>query len=106
MLKKITIASLLSLLIGGCSWVKVSPEGAGVKSITAEVAQTHQCERLGQTHSQTQNKIVFVERSQRKQQEELVGLAKNEAVRIGGNSIVAQGEITEGRQTFIIYKCP
>lgn len=104
-MRVITLIAKLSMVLAlsACTWVKVSSEGAGVSVKTA--AQAQGCERLGQTHTQTQDKIGFIGRSQRKQREELEGLAKNEAAIMGGNAVVAEGDIVDGRQTFIIYKC-
>lgn len=94
------------LMLSACTWVSVSSEGAGVASLTASQAQNQGCERLGQTHSQTMDKITFIKRSNRAQKEELEKLAKNEAANMGGNAVVAATEIVEGRQTYIVYKCP
>ncbi len=102
-IKSLLLIVLPSLLLSACTWVKVSSEGAGVNTLT--VAQAAGCTRLGQTHSKTLDKIAFVKRSQRKQKEELEKLAKDEAAKMGGNAIVADGAVEEGRQTFIIYKC-
>ena len=102
-IKKCLLILLPSLCLSACTWVTVTSEGAGVKSLTA--AQAQGCNRLGQTHSQTVDKIAFVKRSNRKQKEELEKLAKNEAANMGGNAIVADTKIVDGRQTFIIYKC-
>ena len=103
-MKKLLVVTIVcSFLMSACTWVRVTSEGAGVRVYTA--AQAQGCERLGQTHSRTQPKVLFFKRSQRKQKEELESLAKNEAAVMGGNVVAAQGEMVEGRQTFTIYKC-
>ena len=103
--KKMMFLLLPGLALTACTWVKVSSEGEGVRVLTTAQAQNQSCERLGQTHTQTVDKVLFVKRSNRKQNEELQKLAKNEAAKMGGNAVVADGEIVDGRQTFVIYKC-
>ena len=51
--------------------------------------------------------IAKVDRKQAKVATELETLARNYAVGMGGNTIVAEDEITEdGKQTFVVYSCP
>lgn len=94
----------LSSLLSACTWVKVSAEGESVKLLT--VAQAASCERVGATTSQALGKVGFVKRRETKLATELQTLARNEAAEMGGNAIVADGEIEEGRQRFVIYRCP
>ncbi len=96
---------ILTTLLSACTWVKATSEGESVKVLTAAQAQNQNCERLGQTNTQTMNRILFFERSIPKKTEELQKLAKNEAANMGGNAVVAEGEMQNGRQTFGIYKC-
>jgi len=104
-MKKVIYMILPALFLTACSWVKVSSEGEGVKVLTAAQAQNQNCERLGQTNTQTMDKVLFYTRSNRAQKEEIEKLAKNEAANMGGNGVVAEGEIVDGRQTYVIYKC-
>jgi hypothetical protein len=104
-IRSVCLLVLSSLVLSACTWVKASSEGEGVKSLTASQVQNQSCERLGQTHSQTMDKIAFFKRSNRAQKEELEKLAKNEAAKMGGNAVVADTEIVDGRQTYVIYKC-
>ena len=45
-------------------------------------------------------------RSEAKVEEELLTLARNSAVEIGGDTLVAEGPPSQGAQRFRIYKCP
>ena len=102
---KIILFALASLLLSACTWVKVSSEGEGVSVLTAAQVQTRNCQRLGQANTTTMDRIAFVKRSNRAQREELEKLAKNEAANMDGNAIVADSEIVEGKQSYIIYQC-
>jgi hypothetical protein len=51
--------------------------------------------------------IANVDRKQTKVATELETLARNYAVGMGGNTIVAEDVMTDdGQQTFIVYNCP
>ena len=94
---------LAVLVLGGCTWVKVSESGAQV-AVRAAADVAH-CARIGTVSGSTAAKVV-IQRDTRKVQEEVTALGKNEAARLGGNSIVAKGELTDGSQEFDVYRCP
>ena len=99
--------SSLSLVCGvaatGCTWVSVEEEARAVRVVSmSEVAS---CESLGKTTSKTADRVVLFARKDRKIREELEALARNEAANMGGDSIVALGAPTGGRQTFGVYRC-
>jgi hypothetical protein len=83
----------------------VSSAGENVKVLTT--AQAANCERLGATTSKAANKVGFVKRKEGKLKTELETLARNEAAVMGGNAVAAEGEVdSEGRQKFVVYRCP
>lgn len=94
-----------TLAISACSWVKVTDEGQSVELLTDAQVQSRDCERIGQTSSKVLHKVWFVKRNAEKQERELANLARNEAATMGGNAVVRDGEIEEGRQRFVIYNC-
>lgn len=100
-------ALLLSgLLPGACSpnWVQLTPEAGQVSVATpAEVAG---CTRVGSTHVSAADSVGFVQRSARQLQEDLIRLARNEAGDMQANRIVTESPISDGRQTFGVYRCP
>lgn len=102
-MKRILLVGLALLCIApGCTWVKLTPEGAKVKQATA--AEVASCTRVGTANSMTKERVLL-KRGAPKVQEELVVLAANEAASMGGNAIVPEGVPVEGRQTFVVYKC-
>ena len=50
--------------------------------------------------------MVIVQRGAEQLQDELTALARNEAGRMGGNTIVPESVIDEGQQSFGVYSCP
>lgn len=98
---------LAALLLGGvtsCSTVKLEPEGQDVQRLGSQEAPA--CERVGTTNVQVLSKILFVGRSESKMGEELTTLARNAAGRLGGNTIIAETPIQDGKQSFGVYRCP
>ena len=93
------------LLFGAaaCSWVPLDP-GAEAVSVrdTDGVAS---CQRLGKTHTRTSDGVGFIPRRPSKVEEELLSLARNEAVRMGGNVVARLSPVEHGEQRFGIYRC-
>ena len=103
MVRLVAGASAL-VITGGCTWVKPTAPGEGVRVGT--MSQVAACKRLGATHAKTSTKVAFFSRSQKKVDEEIETLARNEAADMGGNTIVAQGPTSsEGRRSFDVYRC-
>lgn len=102
---KTLIAGMSLLLLAGCgnSWVQLTPEGQRVTLATP--AQVTNCGRVGVANVQAIDNIGFVQRSARQLQEELVSLARNEAGMMGGNRVVPESTISDGRQSFGVFHC-
>lgn len=97
----IYVVALLAL--GACTWVKPSTQSHQV--VLANQDQVVNCVKKGATVSKTLSKITVVPRSNDKIFSELVMLAKNEAVVLGGDTVVAEGVMTAGSQSFGVYRC-
>jgi len=93
------------IFLTGCnSWVQVTTEGESVRLAAGnEVAN---CQRIGRVQAQTLSRVVVLERGGERLQDELIRLARNEAGDLGGNVIVPESVIEDGRQSFGVYRCP
>jgi hypothetical protein len=102
---KAMIASMTLVLLTACgnSWVQLTPEGERVTLATP--SQVTNCGRVGVANVNAIDNIGFVQRSARQLQEELVSLARNEAGMMGGNRVVPESTINEGRQSFGVFHC-
>ena len=101
--KSATIICLGVLVASGCTWVDPI---AGASAITlVQPSHVVNCKSIGTTVSQVADKVGFINRSDDKVAEELLTLAKNSAVELGGDTLVAEGGPSEGTQKFRIYKC-
>jgi hypothetical protein len=102
----LTTSVLLAGLLAssGCTWVDPV---AGASRVTLVMPQhVGHCQPLGTTTSQVKAQVGPVHRSESKVQEELLTLARNSAVEIGGDTLVAEGPPSQGTQRFRIFKCP
>lgn len=90
------------MAVSGCTWIKLTDAGAAVAQGNA--AQVTQCTLVGNVSSSTQNRIV-VKRGRGKVSEELIVLARNEAATLGGDTIVPEAPMADGRQDFLVYRC-
>lgn len=102
-MKNLTWLALYAALAAGCTWVKPSAKSHEIVLLTQN--QVVNCVKKGVTTSKTLSKVTFVPRANDKVFSELVMLAKNEAVILGGDAVVAEGRMEEGRQTFGVYRC-
>lgn len=102
-MKNVAVLLACAALSAGCTWVKPSAKSHEVVLMTQD--QVVNCVKKGVTSSKTLSKITVVPRSNDKVFSELVMLAKNEAVILGGDAVVAEGLMEEGRQTFGVYRC-
>lgn len=64
------------------------------------------CQKLGRTTATTSTTVLgFIGRSYPTVAQEVQQLARNEAAKMGGDSIAPEGGIDGGRQTFGVYRC-
>jgi len=101
--KNIFVISFVALYIAGCTWIDVSLQGEQVKVLTAQDIVS--CKHVGKTTVKTAAKLVGLERHTHKVQVELNTLARNSAVEIGGDAVVAIGSPKQGHQVFDVYSC-
>lgn len=102
--KLLVTLSLSSLLfLSACSWVQPLP--GAYKVALMELSDVKGCERLGTTTTSALDKVGLYERDAAAITEDLVLLAKNEAVNMRGDTIVALSGLQNGRMEFAIYRC-
>lgn len=94
--------AVILLAAGGCTWIKLTDAGAGVRQGTQSAVED--CQLVGNVTSTTQDRVLL-RRGQAKVAEELIVLARNEAATLGGDVIVPAGPMRDGRQDFSVYRC-
>ena len=104
-IRYIALTAVLGGGLGACnSWVQLTAEGAGV-SLADTASQVRDCARVGRASVQTLGKILVVERGGQRLQDELLSLARNEAADLGGDTVLPESLIADGKQVFAVYRC-
>jgi hypothetical protein len=103
MLLKMGLVGFLLVTMSACSWVKPI-EGAS-KVAVLQVDEVSQCQKLGSTSTSALAEVGFYQRDAVDIKQDLIKIAQNEAIRMQGNTIVANSELIDGRMGFDIYRC-
>jgi hypothetical protein len=94
-----SVVAVAVLLAAGCSNIKLTEDGQNVQ-VFEQLQILEQCQMLGKVTTNARN----VNRTQEDKDRAI--LARNEAAKMGGNVIVAQGEVVDNAQEFNVYRCP
>lgn len=102
-MKKVLLVMMLTGLVSGCSFVNVTEKGENVR--VATLYDIAGCERKGSTVVSVKDSIMGIDRSIEKLDAELATLARNSAPDIGGDTVVREERLSDGKQRFGVYKC-
>lgn len=90
-------------LLAGCSFNE--PTEASKQVMLVKDYNVTTCQKLGDTVARVKDSLGGVKFSEKEVQEELIVIAKNDAAKMGGDSIVAVSDVKGGVQKFAIYRC-
>lgn len=93
-----------SLVLSACSWIDPLPGSGSVNLAAAQ--QVEHCKKIGFISTSVLDKIGFIPRDEEAVTKNLIELAKNEAVRMGGNTLVPLGKADKGQMQFDLFQCP
>ncbi len=104
MTARLMITLFLTLSLAACAnWVKLDEGAENIRLVgSGEVAN---CDHVGRTTASVRERVGVYQRRPGRVEEELANLARNSALEIGGDTIVADGPVDDGRQRFRIYRC-
>jgi hypothetical protein len=102
-MNKLVLIGALITLTSACTWVEVTDEGESV--VLGSQANVRGCQQLSTTNVSVKDHVGPINRSADKVATELQNLARNEAARLGGDTIVPVAEPSDGRQSFMVYRC-
>ncbi len=100
---KVALVLLTCVCLMACTWVK--PEEGAQDIALVKPAHVETCKKLGTASATSKSKVLGITRGERKVAEELLVLAKNEALSLGGDTLVSETSPEEGQQHFSVYKC-
>ena len=98
----IAVASF-ALLLAGCATVDLTPEGEKIRVLAP--GEVSSCRELGKTNTSVTAKALGIPRPPETIKKELESIARNSASSMGGDTIVPLTVITDGKQSFVVYKC-
>lgn len=101
--RSLLFPALPLIILTACTWVK--PEEGGENVQLRSSANIGSCDKKGITEVKTLSRVAFVNRGSGKVASELVTLAQNEAVILGGNAVVPVSKVRDGSQRFAVYHC-
>jgi hypothetical protein len=97
------ILPLATLMLAACSFIPVQPGADKVALLPDNFVGS--CQHLGQTNAMVPTHFGFIEHGAESIEKSLAAIARNDAVGLGGDTIVKTSPVKEGRQSFKIYKC-
>ncbi len=106
-MKNLKVNGLLLAFAGAmtaCSFVSLNPQAQNV-AVAANSNLANNCKFLGNTNVSIWAKADTFQ-SQKSAESQLDTLARNEAATMGGNTVVAESAINDGRRTYGVYNCP
>src|SRR3569623_222742 len=101
--KAVWLVMASCVMVGGCSWVKLTSGGEKIRVLTP--AEVGTCQHIGDTSASSLANVGVINRNEEKVQKELLALARNGAADMGGDTVVPIGEVVDGKQRFAVYKC-
>lgn len=101
---RISVWSVLALLLSACSWVALDP-GAEDVLVLPQSRLTPECTSLGSVKVSVADRVGALERHAEEVTADLEILARNNAAQRGGDTIVPLGPASAGQREFGVYRC-
>lgn len=99
----VVVVVALALAGSACTWIQPKEGTEDVALVKAHFVQ--QCQKIGSANALVPHKIIGLKRRKGKVADELIVLAKNEALGMGGDTIVSASKVDQGQQRFDVYRC-
>ena len=99
-----TLLLLASMVVlASCSWVDLEEDARQIALVGP--GDITQCQQVSHVTANVMDGMGPFTRSEGKMGEELATIARNEAARLGGDTVVPSSNIVDGRQHFTVYRC-
>ncbi len=103
--KNVLVFSAFVMVFSGCASQLIEVKQGSERVSVADANQVASCESKGKATVSVLTKVGFISRSVDAVEGNLVQLARNSALDIGGDTIVRDEMPEFGKRTFAIYKC-
>jgi hypothetical protein len=101
----ITQILLIAALLQGCASSFLRPVEGSERVLLMKASQVVHCQSLGKVSVNVVTKVGIYNRDAEAVQANLLQLGQNNAVELGGDSIVRDMTPEFGKQVFAVYKC-
>ena len=98
-----SVALAATIGLSGCAANKLTDEGDKVRVLDPQ--EVSSCRKLGQTNASVTAYVLGIARPIEAVSGELELAARNAAGRMGGDTIVPLTVVSEGQQSFEVFKC-
>lgn len=95
----------LTLALGGCANKLIGERVGADQVVLAEPAQVANCKSLGRTTVSVLSAVGPFTRSAEAVEDNLVQMARNQAIDKGGDTVVKGNSMKYGERTFEVFKC-
>lgn len=102
---KLFLAALAALVLAGCSSRMIGTREGAEEVVLADATKVAHCKTLGKTTVSVMSSVGPITRSAENVEDNLVQMARNDAVSRGGDTVVKGNSMTYGTRTFEIFKC-
>jgi hypothetical protein len=100
---RVTVFLVFLSVLSGCTMIQPVPGAEAV--VVGDPFKIENCALRGSATASVVHKVGFLERLPEVVEDDLARVAANTAVELGGDTIVPQGAVSEGRRKFSVYKC-
>ena len=94
-----------ALLLSACSSTLIGERLGADQIVVAEATQVGQCKSLGRTTVSVLATLGPITRGNETVEENLVQMARNEAVSKGGDTVVKGNSLEYGKRSFELFRC-
>ncbi len=89
--------------LASCSFIEVQPGAYQVAVFDA--AQAAGCKPIGETTVSALDRVGFIDRDPAKVDADLLKLARNSALKLGGDTLVPGERLGRGERRYSVYRC-
>ena len=97
--------AMAALLLGGCSSTLIGERIGADQVVLADATQVSKCKSLGRTTLSVLSSLGPITRSAEAVEDNLLQMARNEAVDKGGDTVVRGASMEYGKRSYEIFKC-
>ena len=101
----LTATAVLGLALAGCANQMTDPHPGSREVALAKPNEVARCRQVGKTTASVTARIGLFSRSIDDIDHDLLRLARNSAVELGGDTVVPGERPDIGQRTFHVYKC-